>query len=74
MHTVNNLLLKPYYVKQFQYSIVKQIFKIIHIICEKFRTLPWVLCKIQRIYIKKVKIESHKIWNSGSSFSEVILI
>ena len=35
-HTVNNLLPKLNYVKQFQYSVVKQKFNIIHTICENF--------------------------------------
>ena len=46
-HTLNTLLQKLNYVKQ--YSVVKQKFNIIHIICENFRTIPWVLCKIQLI-------------------------
>ena len=37
MRTVNKLLQKLNYVKQFQYSVVKQKFNIIHIICENFR-------------------------------------
>ena len=75
-HTVNNLLPKLNYVKQFQYFVVKQKFNIIHIICENFRTISWVLCKIQLIQFQRVKIESHKIWNLGSRlcFREVILI
>ena len=48
-HTVNNSLQKLNYVKHFQYSVVKQKFNIIHTICENFRTIPWVLCKIQLI-------------------------
>ena len=48
-HTVNNSLQKLNYIKHFQYSFVKHKFNIIHIICENFRTIPWVLCKIQLI-------------------------
>ena len=35
-HTVNNLLQKLNYVKRIQYSVVKQKFNIIHIICENY--------------------------------------
>ena len=34
--------------------------------CPIFRTIPWVLCKVQLIYFERVKIESHKKWNLGS--------
>ena len=40
MHTVNNLLQTLNYVKRTQYSVVKQKFNIIHIMCENFRTKP----------------------------------
>ena len=55
--------------------LIKKI-NIIHIICENFRTISWVLCKIRLILFERLKIESHKIWNFGTSlcFSEVILI
>ena len=46
-HTVNNLLQKLNNVKSIQLFVVKQIFNIIHIMCEVFTTIPWVLCKIQ---------------------------
>ena len=46
-HTVNSLLQKLNYVKRIQYYTVKQKFNIIHIMCENFRTIPLVLCKIQ---------------------------
>ena len=51
-------------------------FNIIHIICENFRIIVWVLYKMQLILFERVRIESHKIWNLGSSlcFSEVMLI
>ena len=64
-HTASTLLQKLNYVKQFQYSVVKQKFNVIHIICEKFRTIPLVFCKIQLIQFERVKIETHKIWNSN---------
>ena len=48
-HTLNNLLQKLNYVKQFQYSVGKQNINSIHIICENFRIMPWILCKIQLI-------------------------
>ena len=46
-HTVNILLQKLNYVNLIQYSAVKQIFNIIYSICENFRTIPWIVCKIQ---------------------------
>ena len=49
MHTVNNLLQKLNYVKIIHFFVVKQQFNIIHIMCENFKTIPWVLCKIQLI-------------------------
>ena len=45
-HTVNNLLQNLDYVEQFQYSVVKQKFNIIHIDCENFKTIHLVLCLI----------------------------
>ena len=48
-HTVNNLLQTLNNVKSIQFLVVKQKFNIIHIICENFKTIPWVLCKIQHI-------------------------
>ena len=48
-HTVNNLQQKLNCVKHNQYYAVKQNFKSIHIMCENFRTIPWVLCKVQLI-------------------------
>ena len=76
MHTVNNFLQKLNYGKQFQYSVIKHKFNIIYIMCEHFRTIPRVLCKIQLIIFEWVKIESRKKSNLGSilCFSEVILI
>ena len=75
-HTVNNLLQSLSYVKSIQFFVVKQQFNIIRIMCENFKTIPWVLCKIQLIKFERVKIGSHKNWNLGSSlhFSEAILI
>ena len=49
MHIVNNLQQKLNYVKRIQYSVVRPNFNIIHIMCESFRIIPWVLCKIQFI-------------------------
>ena len=46
-HTVNNLLQKLNNVKSIQFFVVKQIFSIIHIMCEIFTTIPWVLYKLQ---------------------------
>ena len=46
-HTVNNLIQKLNNVKSIQFFVVKQIFNIIHTMCEIFTTIPWVLCKIQ---------------------------
>ena len=46
-HTVNNLLQDLNYVKPIQTFDVKQIFHIIHVMCENFRTIPYILCKIQ---------------------------
>ena len=46
-HTVNNLLQKLYYVEHIQNSAGNQIFNSIHIMCENFRRIPWILCKIQ---------------------------
>ena len=48
-HTVNNLLQTLNNVKSIDFFVVKQKFNIIHIMCENFKTMPWVLCKIQRI-------------------------
>ena len=75
-HTVNNLLQMLNNVKSSQFLVLKQIFKIIYIMCETFKTVPWILCKIQLIQFERVKIGSHKNWNLGSSlhFSEANLI
>ena len=48
-HTVNYLLQKLNGVIFVKYSVVKQKFNIIHIMCENIRTIPWVLRKIQFI-------------------------
>ena len=48
-HTVNNLLQTPNNVKNIQLFVVIQEFNIIYIICENFKTIPWVLCKLQLI-------------------------
>ena len=79
MHTVNNLLqTHNYLIMLDNFNIMLLIKKInsIHIILENFRTIPWVLCKIQLVQFERVKIESQNIWNFGSSlsFSGVILI
>ena len=60
-HTVNNLLQKLNNVKSIQFFVVKQIFNIIHIMCEIFTTIHWVLCKIQLFYLKGSKSEVTKI-------------
>ena len=39
-HTVNILLQTLHNVKNIQYSVVKQKFNIIHIMCKKIRTIP----------------------------------
>ena len=39
-HTVNNLLQTHNDVKSIQFSVVKQKFNIIHIICENFKAIP----------------------------------
>ena len=39
-HTVNNLLQTLNNVKSIRFSVVKQIFYIIHIMCENFKTIP----------------------------------
>ena len=67
MHTVTNLQQKLNYVKLVQYSVVKQNFNTIHIMCENFRTISLVLCKMQLFQFKRVKTKSHKNWNLGSS-------
>ena len=59
-HTTNNLLRKLNYIKSIQNYDVKQKINIIHIMCENFRAISWVLCKIQLIKFERVKIESHK--------------
>ena len=66
-HTVNNLLQTLNNVKSIQFFVVKQKFNIIHIMCENFKTIPWVLCKIQLIFFERHKIGSHKNWNLGPS-------
>ena len=48
-HTVNNLLQTLNNVKSIQFFVVKKKFNIIHIMCENFKTIPWVLCKLQLI-------------------------
>ena len=48
-HTVNNLLQTLNYVKSIQVFVDKQQFNIIHIMCENFKIISWVLCKIQLI-------------------------
>ena len=62
--------------KAFNFFVVKQIFNIIHIMCEHFKALPWLLWKLQLISFERVKIISHKNWNLGSNlhFSEAISI
>ena len=66
-HTVNNLLQTLNNVKSIQFFVVKQKFNIIHIMCENFKTIPWVLCKIQLIFFERHKIGSRKNWNLGPS-------
>ena len=58
-HTVNNILQKLNYVLRNHHSVVKQKFSNIDIMCEIFRTIPWVLCNIQLIQFERVNIESH---------------
>ena len=43
---------------------------------ENFKTIPWLLCKIQPVKFERVKIGSHKKWNLCPSlhFSETIVI
>ena len=48
-HTVTSLQQKLNCVDHIQYYVVKQNFNIIHIMCEIFRTIHWVLCKVQLI-------------------------
>ena len=48
-HTVNNLLQMLNNVKSIQFFVEKQKFNIIHIVCENFKQIPWVLCKLQLI-------------------------
>ena len=48
-HTVNNFLQKLNNVKSIQFFVVKQKFNIIPIMCENFKAIPWVLCKLQNI-------------------------
>ena len=48
-HTVNNILQTLNKVKIIQCFVVKQKLNIIHIMCENFKTIPWVLCKLQLI-------------------------
>ena len=64
-HTVNNLLQTLNNVKSIQYFVVKQKFNIVHIMCENFKAIPWVLCKLQLILFERVRIGSHKNWNLG---------
>ena len=54
-YTVNTLLLSLTYVISIQYSVVKQNFNIIHIMCENFRAIPLVLCEIQFFQSERVK-------------------
>ena len=62
--------------KAFNFFVVKQKNNSIHITCENFKTIPWVLCKLQPIEFERVKIGSHKKLNLASNlhFSEAILI
>ena len=46
-HAVINLLQTPYNIKSIQCFVAKQIFNIIHIMCENFKAIPLVLCKLQ---------------------------
>ena len=48
-HTVNNLLQKLNYVIFLNILLLNKTINIIHIMCENFGTIPWVLCKIQLI-------------------------
>ena len=48
-HTENNLLQTLNNFKSIQYFVIKQKFNIIHIMCENFKTIPKVLCKLQLI-------------------------
>ena len=48
-HTVINSLQTLSNVKSIQLFVVKPKFNIIYILCENFKTIPWVLCKIQLI-------------------------
>ena len=59
-HTVNNLLQNLNNVESIQFFVAKQIFIIIHIVFEIFKTIPWVLCKIQLFNLKGSKSEVTK--------------
>ena len=48
-HTVNNILQKLNYAIRYHHSVVKQKFSNIDIMCEIFRTIPWVLCNIHNL-------------------------
>ena len=63
------LLQKLNYVQRFQHSAGNQLFTIIHIICEHFRPIPWILCKIQLLLFESVKIESLKSRKSRLTYS-----
>ena len=65
-HTVNNLLQTLHNVKMIVCFVVKQPINIIHIMCENFKTIPWVLCKIRPIQFARVSIGSDKNWNLSS--------
>ena len=54
-HTVNNLQQKLNCVDHIQYFVVKQNFNIIHIMCEIFGTIFWVLSKYSLINLKGSK-------------------
>ena len=75
-HTVNNLQQKLNYATLIQFSVVKQNFNTIYIMCENFRTIPLVLYNIKPFQYKRVKTESRNNWNLGLSlhFSGTISI
>ena len=60
-HTVNNVIQQLKQVKRTQYSVVKLTFNNIHIMCEIFRTISWVLCKIQLLNLKGSKLKVAKV-------------
>ena len=44
-----------------EYAVVKQKLNSIHILCENFRTIPWVLCKNSVFNLKGLKSKVSKL-------------